>query len=537
MLRGLTCLAMLVASPVAAKPVVGEVTYVHAERVFVDLGRADGVEAGTNVQVLHRGKVVARLEVLEAGDHTCVARVLETKREIRPSMRARAVGIKAQPRKTPPVRPATAKAADWQPPTYARVEYRAAPTVRALSRVRSSAHLRGAAWIYLETDDTQISQRDSLRIAVAGPMDKAGRFWVDADVDVTGEPLAPDDARFRTDDVVWVDIYRAEVSYRNGGLAVGLGRAAPGRLRYGLLDGASLSYAFEDGPRVGVAAGLRPDAVTLYPGLDKPTAIAEIAGDAATSWGLLSYAWSASWLGGEGGTEGAESMAQLGLGIGSDWWLHADAGVFLLTPAGETPYLVVDRAAVSASFHFLDQWVARVAARRWQDPNLPSERDELPSTYLTQGGTYDAVASVDGTLARWSWLALQGQMITGGGFGEEDHHWRYWAAPSVTATASQWWRLRLRLGYRLELGWVGGQHVEGMLGIEPMNGLRIDVLQHGGVVVLSDTGEALPTYSTWLRMSAPLLDWLRLGVRARGIYGDAGRGVEASIWLAVHDLL
>ena len=73
----LSLLLLLSALPARAQggPPVS-VRYRSAETIYLDAGKASGVDVGDRLEVLRDGKVIARIEVIYAADRSASARVL-----------------------------------------------------------------------------------------------------------------------------------------------------------------------------------------------------------------------------------------------------------------------------------------------------------------------------------------------------------------------------------------------------------------------------------------------------------------------------
>ncbi len=550
--RKLTVVTVLVALAFAVWPVVGDaksrlalralVTYVHAERVYLDRGSTHGVGVGDGAKVTAGGKTIARLEVLDTAPHSCVARYVEMTRA--PRIGDPAV-ILRQHRPVRDAPAATLRAPSltdgvWKQlstTTFTKISFNEnrAP-VPVLRQVRSSAYLRGVAWVYVDANPVSIYQRQELDASVHGPIDDDGDFWVDADLRVDGQTIQPDGARFRPADPLRVDVYQASLSYLGvSKLGLALGRMPSSRLRFGLYDGAALSYELAELMKVEVGAGLRPDLITSVPGLDLPFASLWLSGSKNFSWGFGSYGMGASWLGQNGKSEGLESSAGLTLGVGRRWWIDAEAG--LLVVDGAASAVTLDRMTVTSSYRVLETTTLRIAARRWQDPPLASASVRLPAGYLDNSGTWDTYAALDTALGRVGPLALTAN-IAGGGV--TDATWsdpRLWVAPSLAMVASNWWRMRLSLGYRGEFGLLPAQYGEIGVGLEPTTSLRVDLWQQVGVLLPTESGDMLISTSSWLALAWAVAPSWSLGLRGRTMFGEAGNGFETHLWLSAHDWL
>jgi hypothetical protein len=181
--------------------------------------------------------------------------------------------------------------------------------------------------------------------------------------------------------------------------------------------------------------------------------------------------------------------------------------------------------------------------RRLEDPQLASEVDILPLWSLPGDVTYDAIVAIDGDLGDLGRLGDLGPLrasgsVSGGGTTDSPRTYAHaWASPALTVRASRWRAARLRVAYRFEHGWVGAHLAEVGIGLRLPGNLELDVYQQGGVLLLEESQLLLLSASTWIRLEGRLGDNFTVGLRARGDWLDAGRGVTASVWLGLVDWL
>lgn len=112
------------------------VRYRSAETIYLDAGKASGVDVGDRLEVLRNGKVIARIEVIYAADRSASARVLSESPPIAPGDRVRVLGDAAPPAAEPPP-PATRPEAPTTAPPPAEPAERPA-TVRGFGGLRPS---------------------------------------------------------------------------------------------------------------------------------------------------------------------------------------------------------------------------------------------------------------------------------------------------------------------------------------------------------------------------------------------------------------
>jgi hypothetical protein len=105
----LSLLLLLSALPTRAQggaPI--SVRYRSAETIYLDAGKASGVDVGDRLEVLRSGKVIARIEVIYAADRSASARVLSESPAIQPGDRVRMLGDTSPPPAAQPDAPTVA---------------------------------------------------------------------------------------------------------------------------------------------------------------------------------------------------------------------------------------------------------------------------------------------------------------------------------------------------------------------------------------------------------------------------------------------
>lgn len=103
----LLALALLFPSlPARAQQTGGAISvrYRSAETIYLDAGKAAGVDVGERLEVLRGTRVIAEIEVIYAADNSASAKVLSEREPIQPGDRVRAPGGQTGP--TPETRPA-----------------------------------------------------------------------------------------------------------------------------------------------------------------------------------------------------------------------------------------------------------------------------------------------------------------------------------------------------------------------------------------------------------------------------------------------
>lgn len=112
-LRTLLLSLMLLVPALPARAQIGtpiSVRYRSAETIYLDSGKAAGIDEGDRLEVLRGGKVIAEIEVIYAANSSASARVLSERQPIQPGDRVRVLGVTspppAEPAPSPPAAPA-----------------------------------------------------------------------------------------------------------------------------------------------------------------------------------------------------------------------------------------------------------------------------------------------------------------------------------------------------------------------------------------------------------------------------------------------
>lgn len=101
-----------------AAPAAVSVRYRSADTIYLDAGKAAGIDVGDRLQVLRGGQVIAEIEVIFAAERSASAKVLSERQSIQPGDRTRPSGEAG----TPSPRPAAPAPATSEPPPVLRPE-------------------------------------------------------------------------------------------------------------------------------------------------------------------------------------------------------------------------------------------------------------------------------------------------------------------------------------------------------------------------------------------------------------------------------
>jgi len=252
-------------APVAGGPSF-TVQYLSADSVYLDGGRAAGLEEGSRLQVIDGSTVVAELEVLYAAEHSASCRPLSESRPIRPGDRAVLVGgvVSSSTAVTsvePEPSPADAPAPSPEPAEEPADESPAAPW----ARVHGSASLgyyRSTDGFETDLDYQERTARLDLRAYdIAGqPLTFALRGRLRQDIR-SRELSRRTPASLRTD-----RIYELALRYDppDGRLGLELGRIGVSRfVGIGYLDGVLGRFRLRPQLQLGAFGGRQADITNL----------------------------------------------------------------------------------------------------------------------------------------------------------------------------------------------------------------------------------------------------------------------------------
>jgi hypothetical protein len=117
---------LLIAGPLLAQNPLA-VRYRSADTIYLNSGRASGLEVGDRLEVVRGGEVIAELEVLFTAEHSASCRVLNERKAIQADDRVRRIGEAAPAPDPPPSAPAPPRTEEPMPkreaprPTRTRV--------------------------------------------------------------------------------------------------------------------------------------------------------------------------------------------------------------------------------------------------------------------------------------------------------------------------------------------------------------------------------------------------------------------------------
>lgn len=251
----------------------GAVVYVTAERVYLDVGAADGLSAGDGVVARRKGEAGGRCTVDLVAEHASSCRSTA----LRPGD---AVTFQAAPEPAPPkVLPAVVAEEDLarraaalqSAPPAPLVEFKAAPTATV-----AQPEVRGARWLSAEASFAQWSSTDARELGAATVDLSIRNAEVGAglvlDVAARAERWVPAaNPRFRPRDDTRFYLWQAELTAPLSRLTLSAGRVLPYAIPGAtVFDGASA--AVRVGPaQLGVFGGVVPEPDTLSPTADRAT--------------------------------------------------------------------------------------------------------------------------------------------------------------------------------------------------------------------------------------------------------------------------
>ncbi len=274
----LALLALLLCVPAAArKP--GKVQYATLKQAFVDVGAVDGVAVDAVLAVTRQRRKVGDCKVTQASAHHAVC-------DLQGALPGDTFALANTPQTTTAVEsmPTKLKPASALVLAARRDAVFAAPLKQVAfdrsHRVRGpSATARASVDLshrmYLTTSAGTMFQRPSLSASAHATVGFVPGLFAGAAVRVLGDVLAPPNQRGRPGELFEVYVYEAVVGV-DGPLPVvaQAGRFVPRKTPgLAMLDGAQVgARVYNDRIEAGVYAGLIPDALTLYPSLQRISA-------------------------------------------------------------------------------------------------------------------------------------------------------------------------------------------------------------------------------------------------------------------------
>lgn len=506
---------LLLASPAAAEGKGGRVTYVTASSAYLDVGAADGLAAGTVLELSRRKGKPGPCEVTAVAAHQAVCK----------SDRA-AVGDRFTLKASPPAAEPVVAARDALPDPAAVAAQRqtldGAPAPRVAYQkprratgpawgTRGFVGVKQQAWATLGKDDA-ITTRTVLSGGARVDLGFLSGLAATGALRLVADELQPASTRFRPQDPAELYLWEAALVLDDGRgpLVARVGRFLP-RKAPGVttLDGAQASLRLLGGSlEVGAYGGTVPDLITLMPSLERLTGGVTLAFDTP---------------------------------LGKDLLLLPRARVALLS----SPDFQAMRAETEAQAQLL--WGSALAAgasvragldARTATPSFDAARVDLelrPDTSVRVGGGYrflaplaqdfDAAAAVPAALGAHhgqgslSWSTTEWLVLGAQGGVAADPEWgmvRGWVGPELRLPRLFGGLGGLGVGYAEELGAFAGRNGWVQVDFSPFSLLtlwsRAAYLESEG-----SGADSLREGAVFAGLEAPLLPWLSLRARAHGL--------------------
>lgn len=514
-MSGVLLLSLLAAAPAPS----GTVTFVTRGRVYIDRGRADGLEVGATVELLRKKKAVklCQLDGVSAHDATCP----DPSGLARPEARVRFPGLArpsasaAAATRTTTVGPAHAPlpTLDASAVSYAKVD-----GARAWGEARGEYRVRGGAEVSFSAHTMRLDDAayDTAEVEAWASELPLGPLTASVHVRARARPTRVQATRFRPGAAAELYVLDAAVGTRpaEGAYTFAVGRVGGWRvLGLGILDGAVGGYRSADRTvELGAYAGLLPEAVRLMPSVDRPLggaywSVRHVLDEASFSHegrvGVLA-ARDQPWL-----VDG-ELAARLDLG-----------GRLLVAGAGRAAYVSGDGGGlrwVSATADAVAQLVPetlvlRAAFRERHDTALPELDADVPGglgvgTWARQDSRH-AYGEVEGQLELGLSWAVRGGLAQVLG---DDGLTRGFVGPELGVPRLFGAVGGLTLGYQESLGWLGGRTIYAQSALH--FGERWRVLAHVALALDRDSalGEYRGELGGYLHLGVALTSWLDLRV-------------------------
>ncbi|MBI5493638.1 MAG: hypothetical protein HY904_01345 [Deltaproteobacteria bacterium] len=546
-------LALAAAAPAqAGRTVKTEVRFVHPEAVYLGAGREDGLRPGQIGEVIRQGRRVARVRIEAVAAHRAMAAP-------EGDFRARRGDVVRITDAAPPPAPRAAAppgAGPGRAPAPARVAAAGIPFPLVRDRARpgrpwrrrAQAFLSTDGWAYLGGSQPAVTGRARLLLRMDLPLDSRDRLHATVHAHLVTQPLVLEGGALQPASVFWTEVYEAALAWRpGGGVELGAGRAPAPGLRYGLVDGIFVGWRFHDALALRVSVGERADLVTLLPGLERPVLAGSADGVVRGGWGALGYRAALSWLGRDVvAVEGAEASGHFLLELARLLWVDGDVAAVAWVPrGGALPGVTLERLGLAATAR-QGPLSVRGYGRRHASAGLTSELSRPPAGYLPGQPFFEVGASSSLALGtRWAGAV---ELDAGGVWDPSHARDRIYLVPQVRGRLLPLWSLSARAAYRAELGSTGAQLASFAVDAEPVAGARVSLWQQGGVIIVQDgpaledvlvdrgTRRVLWTYAWAATADYRMLGVLVTGVRTRGLYGTAGKGIELGAFVGTDRL-
>ena len=437
----------------------GVVDHVAAGRAFLSRGSADGLTAGTKVDLLRGRARIGACTIEEVAPHhaTCVSQAARPRDTVsysgtaKPAPSSKTLTPLATPEQTAAARAAIAAV------SFAKISATTTPKLQIADGLfRARASLRSQSFVTFGADDAAYT-RAVLDISVqARPL---SNLVLNGDARLVGDIVQPDRTRFRKND--FVELYLWDLSARSADDEDSLLTYAVGRFRprhapgVTLLDGAQGGLRFGGvGARleVGAYVGGTPDLINLLP-TTVPRATAGAYFSASLASGRDVFFGSDSRVALVVSPD-LQLRGELESQMTLMWNRVIDAAVSARVSAGQggAPFSF-DALRASVGLEPLGGFTTSLSYRFLGPQQLDYDALVVSQTILPVLSTHHVDGDARYQVASWLVLGVLGGFATDAGFTQP----RTYVGPEVTFPGTFGPGSRLRIGYLEELGFMPGR--------------------------------------------------------------------------------
>lgn len=514
--------APLAPRPVGVRPLdsMGTVRNVVRQRAFLDAGSKDGLSVGQSVALSRKGHAAGTCTVEAVTERNAVCSGPDARAGDTFAVNPRATG--ALPTPLPPRPSAEEQArrlAALQAATFAPVESKGKTASTAPERTRRvEVGVAHASWLGVEA--TTLSHEMVWAAVRDAPVLGGARLNLDL---TAAWRTSPNDERYQPGRQATVWVREASLSWtdRSRPFMLAAGRVLPWRLPGGpTFDGIQVGWRPSGGSELGLFGGAVPDPLTTAPGLDRATAGAYGAFEAAAGKSVFRTEARVAWLklpASKSRIE-AEATAQAWLARQVDVSAQARVGLGDYTSPGK-----LDAARLDLGWYRPGQ-LSLSGGLRYDENRIPDAA--APALYPGRARHAWGALGWDGL----GWLQLRAT----GGFSRDVAAGvdRTWVGPEASAPRlfGRWGGLAA--GYAEEIGYLSGRSAWLQADLALARSTRLLARLHWMMDARLSPLQAMQNAGTTLGLVSDLAPWLRLRVSASARVGLAVNEGASTDWAA-----
>jgi len=513
--------APLAPRPVGVRPLdtVGTVRNLVFPRAFLDAGSKDGLRVGQALALSRKGHAAGACTIEAVTERNAICSGPDARPGDTFPVNPRATG--ALPTPLPPRPSAEEQArrlAALQAATFAPIESKGKTTAAAERTRRVEVGVAHVSWLGVEA--TTLSHEVLYAAVRDAPVLAGARLNLDL---TAAYRSSPNDERYQPGRQATVWVRQASLSWadRSRPWMLAAGRVLPWRLPGGpTFDGVQLGWRPSGGTELGLFGGAVPDPLTTAPGVDRATAGAYAAWEAAAGKSVFRTEARVAWLrlpASKSRIE-AEATAQAWLARQVDVSAQARVGVGDYAAPGK-----LDAARLDLGWYRPGK-LSLAGGLRYDESRIPDAA--APSLYPGRTRHAWGAASWDGL----GWLQLRAT----GGFSRDvaANVDRTWVGPEASAPRlfGRWGGLGV--GYAEELGYLSGRSAWLQADLILAQSTRLLARLHWMMDSRPSPLQAMQNAGTTLGLVSDLAPWLRLRVSASARVGLAVTESASTDWAA-----